>query len=195
MTYNLYMSVDELVAATARLHQAIESMADAFYQQQLRLAATVLTNAVEVIRTDPSPAALSDAEFAFGDVTAITTEVPQDDEDLLNPPIEELRRALTSLKEGRALDPGLIARARDLQQKLRDRRTALERHGFRFQEDDQDHVPNHPRELCLPARQLHRALQEQGFMIRPLEKLVSSPDDFVYHDVADLIAELDNVIR
>jgi hypothetical protein len=195
MTYNLVMSVDELVTATAHLHRAIESMADAFYQQQLRLAATVLTNAVEGIRTDPSPAALSDAEFAFGDVTAITTEVPQEDEDLLNPPIEELRRALTSLKEGRAIAPDVVAKARELQQKLRERRTALERHGFRFQEDDQDHVPNHPRELCLPARQLHRALQEQGFMIRPLEKLVSSPDDFVYHDVADLIAELDIVIR
>ncbi|MFN2441973.1 MAG: hypothetical protein ABR517_04765 [Thermoanaerobaculia bacterium] len=189
------MSVDELVTAVAHLHQSIESMTDAFYQQQLRLAATVLTNSVEAIRNDPSPAALSDAEFAFGDVTAITSEVPQEDEDLLNPPIEQLRRALTSLKEGRTLDPELVAKARELQQKLRDRRTALERHGFRFEGEEQDHIPNHPRELCLPARQLHRALQEQGFVMRPLEKLVSNPDEFVYHDVADLIAELDIVIR
>lgn len=188
------MSVDELVIAAARLQQAIESMADRFYQQQLRLASTVLVTAVESMQQSPSPAALSDVEFAFGDVTSIASEVPPDDEDLLNPPIDELRHAIGSLKQTRTLPPDLVLRARELQEKLRERRTALERHGYRFQGDDPEHVPHHPRELCLPARQLQRGLREQGFDMRPLEKLVSSPDDFAYHDVADLIAELDLVV-
>ncbi|HUP65158.1 MAG TPA: hypothetical protein VM557_07750 [Thermoanaerobaculia bacterium] len=185
---------DALAATFERLREAIESMSDPFYQTQLRLAATVLGNSIETIRTDPSPANISDAEFAFGDITAIAGEIPTEDEERLNPLIDELRQGLASMKESKSLPPEVVQQVRQLQEQLKERRVALERQGFRF-ESEEAHIPNHPRELVLPARRLHRILAESGFTIRSLDKLVAEPDDFAYHDVSDLIADLDAATR
>lgn len=184
------MSVSDLATAFDRLKDAIAELQEPFYRTQLSLAATVLGNSIADLSDEPNSGEIHDVEFAFGDVTAIASEVPPDDEARLNPAIEELRRALASLHERRTLPGEVIAQAAALQEKLRERRVAMEKQGFRF-EGDEAHVPHHPRELCLPARKLRRALAEAGFSLRSLDKLVDSPDEFAYHDVADLIAELD----
>lgn len=185
------MSVQDLTESFGRLREAIDQMGEAFYQSQLRLAATVLGNAIEAIRNEPSLSNLSDAEFAFADVVSITTEVPAQDEEILTPPVEALRDALQSLKSASSLPPETLAHARDLQGKLRERRAALQRQGYRMEGEDPPHIPHHPRELCLPARRLQRLLGEAGFKFASLDKLVASPDEFALHDLDDLIAELD----
>lgn len=187
------MSRERLSEAFDHLMEAIDSMEERFYQSQLRLGATVLRSAIDAMDEEPTPAQVSDAEFAFGDVTSIASELPAADEERLNPPIEEIRVALASLLESKSLAPELVATARGLQAKLKERHAALERHGFRFEGEEPSHIPHHPRELCLPARSLQRALAGSGFSLHALDKLVSTPDEFAYHDVADLIAELDSL--
>lgn len=189
------MSVSRLATSFDRLKTAIDSMAEPFYKTQLHLAATVLGNSIAAMDEEPTPAQINDAEFAFGDITAMASEVPPDDEALLNPAIEEFRGALASIKEAKSLPPELVAQARELQHKLKVRREALERQGYRFEGEEPSHVPNHPRELCLPARRLQRELAAAGFSMSSLDKLVASPDEFVYHDVADLIADIDAAIH
>ncbi len=189
------MSVSRLATAFDRLKTAIDSLAEPFYKTQLHLAATVLGNAIAAMDEEPTPAQVNDAEFAFGDITSMAAEVSSEDEELLNPAIEEFRNALASIKETKLLPPELVALARELQAKLRMRREALERQGFRFEGDEQAHIPNHPRELCLPARRLQRELAAAGFTMGSLDKLVANPDEFVYHDVADLIADIDAAIH
>lgn len=190
----LPMSTQQIASAFDRLRTAIDSLEEDFYRTQLRLAATVLGNSIAAMADDPSPAEVSDAEFAFGDVTSIASEINDADEARLNPAIEEVRQALSALKQTGTLPQEVLGQVGALQEKLRERRIGLERQGFRF-EGDEAHIPHHPRELCLPARQLQRALSAAGFTIHALDKLVSSPDEFVYHDVADLIAELEAAVR
>ncbi|HVR43077.1 MAG TPA: hypothetical protein VMS56_06475 [Thermoanaerobaculia bacterium] len=187
------MSTQPLASAFDRLKTAIDEMKEPFYQSQLRLAATVLGSSIADMNEQPTPAQISDAEFAFGDITSIASEVPAQDEERLNPAIDAIRNAIAALREARPLPAEVVVRARALQEMLRERRSALERQGFRFEEEEAAHVPHHPRELCLPARRLQRDLAAEGFAMRSLEKLVDSPDEFAYHDVADLIAELDSV--
>lgn len=190
----LPMSTQQIASAFDRLRTAIEEMEDEFYRNQLRLAATVLGNSIAGMDSDPSPSQVSDAEFAFGDVTSIAAEIPPGDEERINPAIESVRQALSALKQTGTLPDEVLGQVRALQEKLKERRVGLERQGYRFEGEDA-HVPHHPRELCLPARQLQRVLSAAGFSIHSLDKLVSSPDEFVYHDVADLIAELEAAVR
>jgi hypothetical protein len=189
------MSVSRLATSFDRLKTAVSSIEEPFYKTQLQLATTVLGNAIAALDEEPSPAQINDAEFAFGDITSMASEIPPNDEARLNPAIEEFRNALASVKESKALPLELIAQARELQQKLRLRREALERQGYRFEGEEPPHIPNHPRELCLPARRLQRELAVAGFRMGSLDKLVSNPDDFAYHDVADLIADIDAAIH
>ncbi|MGH9456684.1 MAG: hypothetical protein ACRD2J_03480 [Thermoanaerobaculia bacterium] len=187
------MSVRDLATAFDRLKTAIEQVEDEFYRRQLSLAATVLGNTIAETNDEPTSGQVHDIEFAFGDLTSMASELAPADEERLNPAIEEVRRALAGLHEKRTLPGETVTLASALQEKLRERRVALERQGYRFEGDENTHVPHHPRELCLPARRLQRALGEAGFSLRSLDKLVSTPDDFAYHDIADLIAELDAV--
>jgi hypothetical protein len=189
------MSLTRLATAFDRLKTAIDALGEPFYKTQLHLAATVLGNSIAAMDDEPTPSQVNDAEFAFGDITSMASELGSDDEALLNPAIEEFRTALASIKETKSLPPALVAQARDLQQKLRLRREALERQGYRFEGEEPAQIPNHPRELCLPARRLQRELAAAGFSMAALDKLVSTPDDFVYHDVADLIADIDAAIH
>ena len=189
------MSVSNLATAFDRLKTAIESLNEPFYKTQLHLAATVLGNSIAAMDDEPSPGQVNDAEFAFGDITSMASELGSDDEAILNPAIEQLRNALAAVKETKTLPPELIAQARALQAKLRERREALERQGYRFEGEEPPQIPNHPRELCLPARRLQRDLAAVGFTMAALDKLVASPDEFVYHDVADLIADIDAAIH
>jgi hypothetical protein len=191
----LFMSVSSLATSFDRLKTSIASIGESFYRTQLQLAATVLGNAIAGMDEAPTPGQVSDAEFAFNDITSMAAELSAADEEILNPAIEEFRRSLAGLKETRGLPPELVAQARSLQEKLRVRRDALERQGYRFEGEEPPQIPNHPRELCLPARKLQRELEAAGFSMAALDKLVSSPDDFVYHDVADLIADIDAAIR
>lgn len=188
------MSTQQIASAFDRLRTAIDGVEDEFYRNQLRLAVTVLGNSIAAMDSEPSPSQVSDTEFAFGDVTSIAAEIPPGDEERINPPIEEVRQALSALKQTKTLPDEVLGQVRALQEKLSERRIALERQGYRFEGEDA-HVPHHPRELCLPARQLQRVLSSSGFSIHSLDKLVSSPDEFVYHDVADLIAELEAAVR
>ncbi len=193
--YNPPMSVSRLATAFDRLKTAIESLSEPFYKTQLHLAATVLGNSVAAMDEEPTPSQVNDVEFAFGDITSMAGEMGPEDEAVLNPAIEEFRITLASIKETKTLPPELVAEARALQQKLRARREALERQGYRFEGEEPAQIPNHPRELCLPARRLQRELAAAGFIMSSLDKLVASPDDFVYHDVADLIADIDAAIH
>ena len=103
------------------------------------LPLTVLGNAIEAIRSEPSLSNLSDAEFAFADVVSITTEVPTQDEELLTPRVEALRDALQSLKSESSLPPETLAHARELQGKLRERRAAVRaRHRQEGREEQYD---------------------------------------------------------
>lgn len=187
------MSVSDVATAFDRLKTAIEGMQEPFYKTQLSLAATVLGNSIAEMSDEPTSGEVHEVEFAFGDVTSIASEVPPEDEERLNPAIDAFRRALASLHEKRTLAPEVVEQAVAIQEKLRERRVALEKQGYRFEGEEAPPAPHHPRELCLPARKLQRALSAAGFSLRSLDKLVESPDEFAYHDVADLIAELDVV--
>jgi hypothetical protein len=156
---------------------------------QLGLCINVLASAIAAGHERVNAAIVNDIDFAANDLSAAIDELPQSDADRLAPLLAILRQDLAALKSATALDPGLIARIRHFQAKLRERMKAIERQTY--VEGGLVPLPHPPETLREEAVRLATLLSEAGFSTPALDALIADPESLRLHSIRDLFDELD----
>src|SRR5512140_1400533 len=133
-------------AALFQVHAVVEGIDDTFLQSQLRLAANVLGGAIDAATDDVNAARIGEIEFALNDLVMCANETSAADNARLATPLEMLLTDLQALKGATSLPADLVSAIRSLQQKLKIRRTAVERQTFL--ENPNEPLPHPPAELC-----------------------------------------------
>jgi hypothetical protein len=159
---------------------------------QLGLCINVLAGAIAAGHDRVNAAIVNDIEFATNDLSTAIDELPQTDADRLAPLLAVLREDLSILKSATALDPGLIARIRAFQMKLRERMKAIERQTY--VEGDSVPLPHPPEALREEAIPFAGQLAAAGFPTPALDALLAEPESLRFHSIRDLFDELDVIV-
>jgi len=159
---------------------------------QLGLCINVLAGAIAAGHDGVNAAIVNDIEFATNDLSAAIDELPQMDADRLAPLLALLREDLAALKTATALDPGLIARIRGFQSKLRERMQAIERQTY--VEGGSVPIPHPPKALREEAIPLAGQLAAAGFPTPSLEALITEPESLRFHSIRELFDELEVIV-
>ncbi len=188
------MSEVLMLQATAfNLRAAVAAVEDEFTGPQLRLALSVLNNAIEAATQQLTSGAVGDIEFALGDVVGAVDQLSAEDAARFDSPLEMLRADIARLKEATSLPPELIAAMQGLHARLRERKNAVERQTYveGALEDDLPHPPEALRAEALPIRD---ALSNAGFATSALDALIEDPGSFRLHTILDVMNELEIAI-
>lgn len=181
----------DVVMLEAALFQlrAAASDVDPASAPQLELCINVLANAIAAGHDTVNAAIVNDIEFATNDLIAVIDELPQTDADRLAPLLAVLREDLAALKSATALDPGLIAKIREFQSKLRERMKAIERQTY--VEGGSAPLPHPPEALREEAIPIAGQLAAAGFPTPALDALIADPESLRLHSIRELFDELD----
>src|SRR5258708_5989510 len=184
----------DVVMLEAALFQlrAAASGVDPELAPQLGLCINVLAGAIAAGHEGVNAAIVNDIEFAANDLSAAIDELPQADADLLAPHLVALREDLAALKSATALDPGLVAKIRELQSKLRERMKAIERQTY--VEGGSGQLPHSPEELREEAIPLASQLAAAGFHTPELDALIADPESLRFHAIRELVDELEVIL-
>jgi hypothetical protein len=186
--------MNEIVMMQAALFQvraAVEAIDDSFMQSQLRLATNVLAGAINAASDNLNAAQIGEIEFALNDLAMSANEISAADNARLSPPLTMLQNDLATLKSATALPAQLVSAIRSLQQKLKVRRTAIERQTFL--ENPNEPLPHPPEELCGEAIVIREQLASAGFQTPALDQLIDDPDNLRFHGINDIVNEMDVV--
>lgn len=183
-----------LEASLFQLKAALGAIDDPMFTTQVRLSTEVLSNAVSAAGASLSAAALNDIEFALNDVVAVVGELSAADADRVTPALEMMQKDVASLKEATALPKSVIGAIRELQSKLRIRRTAIERSTYREAGTPEEPLPHAPADLRAEALPLRQKLATAGFSTPALDDLIADPASLRFHSINEIINELDVVV-
>ncbi len=177
-------------AALFNLSAAIEAIEDSFLQSQIRLAATVLSGAVDNAENGLNPAIVSDIEFALNDLIGTAGELSAPDAMKIEPYIDQLRHDVEQMKAAGTLSRDVVAAIQSLQAKLRTRRKAIERQTYVEGASDAD-LPHPPEVLRAEALPLRDHLAANGFTTPALDALIADPHSLRMHGIIAIVDELE----
>lgn len=183
-----------LQAAFFQLGAAIGKVEDPMFKAQLRLSMDVLSNAMTALGRSLTPATVNDVEFALNDVAAAVGELNAIDADAVTPSLEMMQADLKSLKEITALPQEIQKAIRELQAKMRGRKTAIERQTYRAEEAPEVTLPYPPQTLRVEAELLRHRLIDAGFATPALDAFIADPSSLRFHSIAEIIDELDVIL-
>lgn len=181
-------------ALVTDLRNSIESLHDDMFLAQLRLGATILANAVREAKPALNAGRVNDIEFAFSDLVQMVDGLGAADSERLRGPLQLIEQQLQTLKQATSLAPELVGRVRDLQKKLRERCTAIERQPYRPQGSAPEPLPHDPHHLRGEAELLRNDLAAAGFVSTSLDQMISDPGSMHLHHLSAIIDELDVMI-
>jgi len=185
--------MSELLMMTAALFQLRAALEDDPELLPIRLSTDVLANAIQAAQTDGiNPARVNDIEFALNDLIAAVDDAGAPD--VLCNGIALLQNDTAALRRAHALADQTTAAARDLQKRLRERATAMERSQYRVEGTEAGPLPHAPEELREAAIPLARQLAAAGFVTPALHQLVESPGSLRYHSINEIVDELDVIV-
>ncbi len=183
-----------LEASMFQLSSAAAAVEDPMFKMQLRLTMEQLSNAVVAAGQSLSPATMNDVEFAFNDVAATVNELNAADAEAITPALEMMKADVANLKHATALPPTVVGAVRELQTKLRARRTAIERETYRAEGAPIEPLPHPPEELAAAGVPLRQQLATSGFSTPALDDLIADPPSLRFHSIGDILDELDVII-
>lgn len=182
--------MSELVMMEAALFQLRAALGDDPMLMPVRLSADVLGHAISAAKEQGLNAArVNDIEFALNDLVAAIDDAGAPDG--VYGSIAMLQNDAASLRAATSLPPELIGAIRELQLKLRTRAKALERGQYRAEGTAEAPLPHPPEELRETAIPLVRQLAAAGFDTPSLDVLVADPESVRYHNLNEIIDELD----
>jgi hypothetical protein len=174
--------------AAATLRARTDELEESFGRTALRLATDVFTGALGAEGAPVNPALAGDIAFAFNDVAAAADDLGNEGA-AITPLIEALRTEIDSLKAEMALPAALLAAMRALQQKLRERRTAVERQTY--VEEHTEPLPHPPEELGAEALPIRDQLAGFGFITPALDGLIEDPASLRFQTISEIVDEMD----
>ena len=182
--------MSELVMMEAALFQLRAALGDDPMLMPVRVGADVLANAIAAAKDQGINAArVNDIEFALNDLIAAVDDAGAPDE--VYGSIAMLQNDAASLRAATSLPAEVITAIRDLQLKLRTRAKAMERGQYRAEGTPEAPLPHPPEELRDAAIPLARQLAAAGFETPSLDELVADPDSIHYHNLNEIVDELD----
>jgi hypothetical protein len=187
------MSAELLVMMEAALFQLKSAVGADMELLPVRLSVDVFGNAVTAAKEQGLNAArVNDIEFALNDLIAAVDDAGAPAEIL--GPVAMLQNDTATLRTMTALPKELIASARALQTRLRERATAMERGQYRAEGSAEAPLPHPPEELREAAIPLAMELMAAGFDTPALESLLSGAETLRYHTINEIVDELDVVL-
>ncbi|MFZ2491914.1 MAG: hypothetical protein WA208_10560 [Thermoanaerobaculia bacterium] len=156
----------------------------------IQMAATIFARALDDAKAGGINAArVNDLEFALNDLVAAVDDAgaPMDVVKI----VAMLQNDVARLRATASVPPETVAMIRALQEKLRTRRTAIERNTYRAEGSPEAELPYPPAELCGAAIPLREMLYSAGFETPSLDAFIDEPDSVRYHSLGELIDELD----
>jgi hypothetical protein len=182
----------KLATALDHLHTATENL-DEVFSMQTKLALAMLRRAITV-STEVTPRTVSDMQFALNDLTLVSEELPPGDRESFDPQLQAIDDVILHLRAAAMLPKPLVNRLSILRTKMAERRTAIERETYRPPEKEPTPIPHDPEALRGEADDIRLELKKAGYDTPALDRLAESPGSFRFHDVSDLIDELDVII-
>lgn len=183
-----------LEASFFQLKSAISSIDDPMFNAQLKLTMDVLSNAIAAAGPTLNPSSLGDIEFALNDVAATVGELNAADNAAAAPAVEMMQADVAKLKEEVTIPQKVVDAVRDLQARLRERRTAIERAGYRAEGAPEEKLPHHPFELAARAEPVKEQLAKSGYATPALDELLADPEALRFHSIGDVLDELDVIV-
>ena len=182
--------MSELAMMEAALFQLRAALSDDPELLPMRISADVLANAIATAKdTGVNPARVNDIEFALNDLISAADEAGAPDAVLTS--IALLQNDTAALRRNNTLPKETIAAIRDLQTRLAARAKALERNQYRVEGTEPAPPPHPPAELRELAIPIGRELAAAGFVTPSLDELVAHPDSVRYHNLNEIVDELD----
>jgi hypothetical protein len=186
------MSSDALLLVDAAVFQ-LRSTVETINDPSLRLATSVLANAVAAAKETLNPARVNDIAFAVNDLVGAMESLSADDAARLDPVVEMLRNDVESLRRATALHPALIEAARAFQGKLRARAAAIQRQ-TRVESARSEALPHPPEELHVDAGAIRPLLSAAGYETPILDGFCEDPRDLRFHTINEMIDEIDVIM-
>jgi len=180
-----------LEASLFQLNSAAAAVEDPMFKMQLRLTMEILSTAVSSAVQSLSPATMNDVEFALNDVVATVGELSAADASAVTPALEMMQADVANLKQSTSLPADVVGAVRELQSKLRVRRTAIERQTYRAEGAAEEPLPHPPETLRDEAVPLRQQLAQSGFATPALDDLISDPSSLRFHSIGEILDELD----
>lgn len=184
--------MNELLMIEAALFQLRVSLGDDPQMMPARLSTEVLANAVAAAKAGGlNPARVNDIEFALNDLVAAIDDGGASEE--AQAIVAMLRRDAEAVRAAGQLPPELVGSIRELQRKLRERASAIEKSQYRAEGASAEPLPHPPEVLREAAIPLARQLAALGFDTPALDLLIADPDALRFHSIHDIVNELDAV--
>lgn len=159
---------------------------------QFRLGITMLGNAVDAARARVNAARVSDIDFALGDLGNAVDYLDAADAEQVGPILEMIREDVWRLRESTALPKEVFDRITALQQKLKARRTAIERQTYQEGGSEQS-LPHAPETLIADVQWIREELQKGGFATPALDAFLDEPNELRFHSIGAMLDELEVV--
>lgn len=170
----------------------LETGAQEIGDPAMNLATSMLSNAVGSAGASLNPASVNDIAFALNDVVGAMESLSAADASQVEPIIEALQADVEALRTATALPAALIEATRAFQSKLRIRRSAIERQTYR--EGDNAELPHPPEELHTDAATIRPLLAAAGFATPSLDSFCHERSSLRFHNIVEMIDELDVII-
>jgi hypothetical protein len=182
----------ELLMMEAALFQLRAALDEDPELLPIRLSADVLANAIAAAKDGLNAARVNDIEFALNDLTAAVDDAGAPD--VVCSAMALLQNDTAALRRVHALSQEMVAAGRELQRRLRERSTALERSQFRAEGTDASPLPHPPAELRELAIPLAQQLAANGFVTPAIDGLIEDPESLRFHSINDIVDELDVIL-
>ena len=180
-----------LEASLFQLSAAIGAVEDPMFKTQLKLCMNVLSGAISAAAESLNPASVNNVEFALNDVVAAVGELSAADGDAVRPSLEMMQADVAELKRSMTLPDDVLRAIKDLQTKLRARRSAIERQTYREAGSPEEALPHPPESLRADAETLRQKLSAAGFFTPALDELIGDPSSLRFHSIGAILDELD----
>ncbi len=187
--------MNEIVMMQAALFQvraAITGIEDPFTRSQVQLASDVLANALAGAASELNAARVGEIEFALNDLAGAAGDLPAADAAAMASAFDMLRDDLASMKNAVALPQEVVTAIRELQKKLKTRKSAIERQTY-VENAAAAPLPHPPEELSSEAIAIRDRLASAGYTTPALDLLIDDPASLRFHSINDIIDELDVV--
>ncbi len=181
----------ELARVETTLSQ-LTAAAEQIGDSALRLAASMLSNAVGEARAGLNSASVNNISFAVNDVSGALESLSAADAAEIEPIVEALKSDVQALAAATALPPAIIEATKAFQAKLRIRRVAIERQTYR--EGGSAELPHPPEELHADAATIRPLLATAGFATPSLDSFCDDRTSLRFHNIVEMIDELDVIV-
>ncbi|MHB0971140.1 MAG: hypothetical protein ACYC7A_03685 [Thermoanaerobaculia bacterium] len=187
--------LDTIERALAGVKEAVASLGEGeMFATQMAFTVTVLANAVAEARSGINPRQVRDLDFALNDLVAFSNELSAEGVDLVSRPLAVLQESIGALKSQVVIPQSTIASARALQQKLRERKTAIQKLTYLPPGTVAPPLPHEPSTLVAEASSVRDAFAQAGFETPLLDDFIAAPSEARMQHLADLAEEIETVI-